>query len=432
MTTILVLGGYGQIGRTIVAECVKAGHWVVGFGRSMAKGQASNPAIAWRVGDLRTLTRPQDFAPILKDIDVVINASGALQTGGQDNVARSQQTAIIALIDACEAHGVQRFIQISAPNVSAGDPIEFYATKAAADAHLAASRLSHTILRPGLVLSPTAYGGTALLRMLAAVPIAQPIAYANAPVQTVGVDVVAKAAVRAITDERLTNKAFDLVEARPQPLRTVVLDVREWLGFAKPRLTFDVGRPVARLVARVADVAGRLGWRSPLRTTAMRVLDEGVVGDPGPWREATGETPAPLRATLAALPSTPQERLYARSALVFPTLLCLLAAFWFVSGLIGLLSREDAIALIAGAVGRPMATLFLFCGAAIDIVVAAGLLWRRTVVAALLASIGVSLAYLVMGTILTPEIWLDPLGPFVKVFAVIGLSAALLTQTGER
>ncbi|MEO1105805.1 MAG: NAD(P)H-binding protein, partial [Pseudomonadota bacterium] len=331
MTTILVLGGYGLIGRTIVAECVKAGHGVVGFGRSIAKGQASNPAIAWRVGDLRTLTRPQDFASILEGIDVVINASGALQTGGQDNVARTQQTAIIALIDACEAHGIQRFIQISAPNVSVGDPIEFYATKAAADAHLAASSLSHTILRPGLVLSPMAYGGTALLRMLAAVPIVQPIACANAPVQTVGVDVVAKAAARAVTDEHLTNMAFDLVEAKPQPLRTVVLDVRGWLGFAKPRFTFDVGRPVARVVARGADLAGRLGWRSPLRTTAMRVLEEGVVGDPKPWRKATGETPAPLGATLAALPSTPQERLYARSALLFPVLLYLLAVFWFVS-----------------------------------------------------------------------------------------------------
>lgn len=432
MTTVLVLGGYGLIGRAIVCECLKRDCKVVGFGRSRAKAYAANRDIEWRLADLRTLTTPQDFAPIIEGVDVVINASGALQTGGGDHVARTQETAMIALIDACEAHGVRAFVQISAPGVRLDDPIEFYATKAAADAHLARSTLRYTILRPGLVLSPTAYGGTTLLRMLAAVPIVQPIAYASAPLQTVHVDTVAKAAARALEDDALARKTFDLVEAKAHSLGDVVLEMRRWLGFPAPRTTVRFGRPTARLLGRAADMAGHLGWRSPLRTTAMKVLETGVVGDPEPWRRATGETPGSLKETLAALPSTPQERMFARSALVFPGLLCLLSGFWFLSGVVGLANREAAIALIAGQVGRPFAAVLLFGGAALDILVAAGLLWRRTVVTALLASVGVCLAYLAMGTILTPDIWLDPLGPFVKVLPVVGLSVALLAQTGER
>ena len=53
-------------------------------------------------------------------------------------------------------------------------PTPFYATKARGDAALAASGLVHVILRPVLVLAPTAYGGTALLRDDGGVGLAAP------------------------------------------------------------------------------------------------------------------------------------------------------------------------------------------------------------------------------------------------------------------
>lgn len=46
---------------------------------------------------------------------------------------------------------------------------------------------------------------------------------------------------------------------------------------------------------------------------------------------------------------------------------------------------------------------------------AAGLIWRRTVKVTLLTMIGVTLtAYLAAGTILVPYLWLDPLAPLAK------------------
>ena len=55
--------------------------------------------------------------------------------------------------------------------------------------------------------------------------------------------------------------------------------------------------------------------------------------------------------------------------------------------------------------------------------------WHRW---ALVGSIALSLAYLALGTLLTPALWADPLGPFAKVVPVIGLALALLARGDER
>ncbi|MEZ5722597.1 MAG: hypothetical protein R3D59_13925 [Paracoccaceae bacterium] len=39
-----------------------------------------------------------------------------------------------------------------------------------------------------------------------------------------------------------------------------------------------------------ADLMGRLGWRSPLRSTAIAALEAGVTGDPRAWA-AAGRAP---------------------------------------------------------------------------------------------------------------------------------------------
>lgn len=429
---VLILGGYGLIGQSVVRELLARGHDVTGLVRSPQRGRMLVPEASWRAGDLSALVHPEDWLAVLDGFDAVVNAAGALQSGLRDNLALVQRNAIVALVSACGEAGVSIFVQISAPGASPEAGTEFLSTKGEADEALRRSGLHWVILKPGLVISPTAYGGTNLLRMLAAFPIVQPIVLAGAKLQVVDVRDVAEAVGLAISEPRLMRREFDLVAPQAESLQQIVLAFRSWLGFPPPVQVWRLPRWVGRSVSGLADVAGLLGWRAPLRTTALDVLADDVTGDPEPWRRATGRVLLPLKSILRRMPASRQERVFARVQLLFPFLVVAMALFWLVSGFTGLWQLERGTALLAGTFGELPARLLVVAGSIIDIAVGAGVLLRRTFFAACLSALGVSIAYLVAGSFTAPELWADPLGPLLKIVPVMALALALVAMDEER
>jgi hypothetical protein len=323
-------------------------------------------------------------------------------------------------------------VQISAPGADPAASTEFLRTKGEADAVLRDSELKWVILKPGLVLASTAHGGTSLLRMLAAFPIIQPMVLAQAKLQTVDVRDVAAAIARCLTDSSLAGREFDLVEPGVETVESTILCFRRWLGFAAPLGVLRLPRVFGFGVARFADIAGHLGWRSPLRSTAMEVLAGNVTGDGTTWSHVSGERLRSLVETLSELPSTRQERLFARLQLLFPFLLLTLSAFWIASGLIGLWQYEAAAALVTDRLGSALATPSVYTGSVIDLGIGVTMLFRQTARTACFAAVGVSFGYLVLGTWLTPELWADPLGPFIKIIPGMALALVLSAMVDER
>lgn len=428
---VLVLGGYGLIGLEIVRALGRAGHEVVGFGRSEGTGRRLVPGIAWRTGDLRRLVRAEDWGGHLTGIEAVVNAAGVLQDGPQDDLKAVHDTAIRALVTACGQQGVTRFVQVSAPGAVPEARTAFLSTKATGDAAVRASELDWTILKPGLVISAGAYGGTALLRMLAAFPLVQPMVLADARIQTVAGADVGEAVRVVLAGEVATLRDYDLVEDEVHTLGEVVASIRSWVG-RDPAPPWNLPRWFGFTLARGADFAGLLGWRSPLRSTALKSLADGVVADPAPWRAAGGPPLSSLAQTLGALPSTAQERIFGRAQLVLPVLLLILSAFWLASGVIGVAQRDAAIAVFGGRIEREMAAALVWLGIVADLGIGLGLLVRHWARRAAWASIFVALGYLAAGTWLTPELWADPLGPFVKVFPAVALALAVAALMEDR
>ncbi|SFD01137.1 Nucleoside-diphosphate-sugar epimerase [Bosea sp. CRIB-10] len=429
---ILLLGAYGFIGLAIARRLQQAGHDIVGFGRDLDLGKLLAPDLAWTGTDLATLSDTAAWQPYLDGVDAVVNASGALQDGARDKLAASQERAISALIAACEVRGVRTFIQISAPGADPTAQTAFLRTKGEADAVLQRSTLNWTILKPGLVIGANAYGSTALLRMIAALPVVQLLAFGASRVQVVALDEVADAVHSCLAGEVPTRATFDLVAAEPHPLRDLVLKLRRWLGLPAPVAVCDLPKPIGRGLAQLADLASWFGWRSPLRSSALDILSQGIVGDPEPWRAATGRDLTDLGAILKRLPSTRQERIFARSQLVLPVLVLTLAFFWLLSGLIGLWQWREAVAVLPSSVSPELAASFVILGSLADITIGIGFLFRRWLVRAALGAVVVSLSYLIAGTVLTPWLWGDPLGPFVKILPATALAVAVTTIAGER
>ena len=113
---------------------------------------------------------PAAWQPLLHGIDAVVNCVGVLQDGLRDDVQRVQLDGTRALFDGCVRAGVKRVIHISAIGAEPDGPSAFSRSKAGAEAYLKELALDWVILRPALVLAPAVYGGTAMLRGIAAFP----------------------------------------------------------------------------------------------------------------------------------------------------------------------------------------------------------------------------------------------------------------------
>ena len=243
----------------------------------------------------------------------------------RDDVERVQLAGTKALFDGCVRAGVTRVVHVSAIGAEADGPSRFSRSKAAAEAYLATLPLDWVILRPALVLGSGVYGGTAMLRGIAAFPGFIPIVGGDARIQVIGLDDVAETAVRALVPGAPGRVVWDVAHPQAHAFKDIVTAIRAWQGFA-PRPVLPLPHAAGKIVAAIADAIGWLGWRSPARSTSLAQLTEGVVGDPAPWMAATGIAPKSLLQILAARPATVQDRWFARLYLLKPVAIFAIAA----------------------------------------------------------------------------------------------------------
>lgn len=429
---VLVLGGYGLIGSALVDRLTADGHDVTGLGRDVTAASRQRPKAQWIAADMSRLLSATDWTPLLQGIDVVVNAAGALQDGARDRLDLVHNKSIAALVEACGIAGVRRLVQISAVGVTADCTSAFFNSKAAGDAAVMASPLEWVILRPGLVIAPGAYGGTALLRALAAVPGLAPGLGTIQPIQTVSVFDVADAISRSVAGTIPSGTVADLVEDDRHSLAEVIAAFRAWLGLPPPRFV-PLPAFVGVIAARLADVLGGLGWRSPLRSTALAALSQGVLGDPTRWHALTGQRLRSLEQSLVTTPAQVQEQWFARLWLLKPIILICLALFWIVSGLIGIARFSAAVeVLTTRGMGDELAVAFVGTGSAVDVVLGSLVAVRRYAKAALIGMVLATVGYLIGGTIFASDLWFDPLGSLVKTVPVLCLIFVALAVLDER
>ncbi|SMX33636.1 SDR family oxidoreductase [Actibacterium lipolyticum] len=428
MPKAVVLGGYGLIGSACMRSLRSAGYQVIGVGRSHSSAQAADPAAQWLIRDIPSIT-PDEWRTHLAGVDVVVNASGALQNGARDDLGAIHVTAVERLVEAAQTLPC-RIVQISAAGVSATASTKFFRTKARGDAVVSTHAKDWVILRPTLVLSADAYGGTALLRAAASIPLLAPVVLPDAQIQTVFVGDVAAAVVAAADGKVPSGTVADLTESKTHSFPDLTATMRRWLGFPAPVFTPKVPRAALGFIGRIADLLGHLGWRSPLRTTALKALGDGIRGDPTAWEVAGGAPCRPLEETLSQLPATRQERLFARANLTMPLAIGTLALFWVLSGLIALFDVRGAMAVLAD--DAMPAGVVVVGGAVADITLGLLILWRPWAKRAALSMIALSLAYLGGSVLAAPQLWLDPLGPMVKVLPGIALAAVVWMLMEER
>ena len=426
---ILLLGASGLIGRFVTDDLRARGFHVVGVARKFSASQRNNafdldlPVLSMDAVALSRLIR--DHA-----IEIIVNCLGVLQDGPGSDTSAVHRDFVARLLQAIGDSGrAVRLVHISIPGDAKDDRTAFSATKREAEALIAASGIAYAILRPGFVVAPSAYGGSALLRALAALPVDLPTEQSATPLQPVAVENIAETIAFIADHEEVEAVSWDLMQPQKISLGGVIDQFRfafgtaQWPRFTMPAFLLDLG-------AKCGDLANRLGWMPPMRSNAIAELRRGVTGDPAPWMAATGIVPKTIALAVGQRPATIQDKWFARLFLMKALIIASLALFWVASGFIALVISFPATKAILVAHGFPrgLVTPFAAITSLMDISVGVLIAFRRTCATGLVAGIVVSLGYMAGTAILTPDLWIEPLGALVKTFpAIVLMAVALLT-----
>ncbi len=428
---ILLLGATGLIGSAIAARLASDGHEAVGVTRTRDAAARRVSAARWIELDLRSATRADVWQPHLAGIDAVVNCAGALQDSARDSTAAAHSDGPAALWEACERAGVRRVIHFSAMGVDRGGLTDFSGTKLAGDEALMARDLDWVILRPSVVVGRQAYGGSALFRGLAAFPVL-PRSPDAGPLDIVQLDDVVETVMRLLAPDAPSRVALELAGPDRLSFEQVVAAYRAWLGRRPARI---VKAPAFAMGAayRLGDAIATFGWRPPIRTTARQEIVRGAIGDPHAWIRATGIQPRSLAQALAAEPASVQERWFSNLYLLKPLIIGVFALFWLMTGFVALgPGYEHAEWLMLKGGAGPLSGPSVVAGGIADIAVGAAMLFRRTCRPALIAALGISIFYVIAGTILLPVLWSDPLGPMMKIWPILVFNLVALAVLEER
>ncbi len=411
MRTALVVGAHGFLGGFIAAALRARGWRVLDGVREPGDGSDQ------RRVDLTRMQGVESWRAILVDVDVVVNASGILRESGRQTFETIHVTAPMALASACVEAGIGSFVQISALGIAADGG--FIESKHRFDEFLSRLPLRAVVLRPSVVYAISgSYGGTSLLRALAAFPL-----FSLLPgdgrwlIQPVAAEDLAALVVDAVEGEQ--RGIYEVGGPVPVSLRDYQSAWRRWLRIDGKR-TFAVPE---FLVSAQVWLSERLG-RGPVGETMWRMLRRGNISNadacPRLLRDFA-RLPRPLEEVLATQPSQVQDRWQAQLYFLAPVLRYSIVAVWLLSALAGWLTPAATIeAMVHGSAlqAMPVTGLARATGT-LDLLLAAWLLsgWRpRWAIALMAASV---LAYTAVFGLILPALWLEPLGGLAKNLVIL-------------
>ncbi len=425
--TVLVLGGDGFIAGHVIAALRRRGWRVL---RGVRRHGGRTLRDDERLCDFTTMTAPEHWRDALAGVDAVVNAAGILRETGRQTFDAIHVDGPLALARACVDVGVRRFVQISALGLPADGA--FIASTHRFDEALSALPLSAVALRPSVVCSATgSYGGTSMLRALAALPFAHALpGDGRWSIQPIAAEDLGELVARAVDND--VRGIHEVGGPEVMSLRDYQNAWRAWLRIPGTRA---IAVPEALVGLQVK--AGEWLGSGPMGETMWRMLRRGnVVGDDAlpALRERFDFAPRPLREALDAHPSQVQDRWQAQLYFLAPLLKFGVIALWLLSAWAGFATPAAQIETLAsGSLLAALAPVALArATAGLDLLLAVWLLvgWRpRPCIALMLLSV---LAYTLVFGALLPALWLDPLGGLAKNLALLPALAVLWVLVDRR
>lgn len=254
---IVILGGSGFVGRTLIARLLAQGDRVRVLTRSAQTRTRTPTGAELLVGDVF------DEAFLSKTFDgahAVINLVGILNERGDDGKGFRKVYVELAetMITAMRAAGVRRLLQMSALHAGDGES-HYLKARGEAETLVRASALEWTLFQPSVIAGPGDGLFCRFAQLLRFAP-GLPIGRADARFQPVWVGDVVEAFVRALEDGTTIGQSYDLVGPESMTLAEIVrltAQTKGWTRFVVPlpglfgRIQAEVGehlpgKPISR------------------------------------------------------------------------------------------------------------------------------------------------------------------------------------------
>ena len=317
MSTILVTGASGFVGRHLVPSLVAAGHDVVALVRTPTTGEmvlgrlstGQRAHVETRIGDV---TRPATLAPTMAGVDAVVHLVAIPRdfNGGADlRLVNTEGTR--SIVAAMKEAGVRRLVYMGALGVADDPSLHYASSKAKAEALVRDSGLGWTILKPSLQFGE----GDGFFNIIAGLvrisPGLVPVpGNGGARFQPIHTDDVATVVVRALGDPMTIGQSFDLGGPRYWTYREITHEVLGALG--KRRLIIPVPVPLIRLVAGASEL---VHIPFPVATDQLRQLRLDNIGPLDVIPSRFGFQPRPMEGALGYLRTKQRDQL---SAMAMP------------------------------------------------------------------------------------------------------------------
>ena len=290
---ILVLGGTGFIGRSVVEKLIERSGGAGGRVR-IATRRFPNarhlqllPTVEIASGDIHD---DQALATMLRDTDTVINLVAILH-GSEAEFERVHVRLPTRLAAACRNAGIRRVVHVSALGAAADAPSRYQRSKARGEAALASAGLDLTVLRPSVVFGDHDRFLNLFATLQRIAPV-MPLAGADARFQPVWVDDVATALVRSLDDTGTVGLTLECCGPTVYTLRQLVEAAGRWSGH--PRSVFALPEALGKLQAGVLEMLPGKTLMSRDNLDSMRVAN--VASGRLPGLERLGIEPTPLEA----------------------------------------------------------------------------------------------------------------------------------------
>ncbi len=406
----LLLGADGFIGRHLAYGLRDLGHEVICVARSPSALAAMGfDTIEADLTD--SFVQTTDFwQEHMSGVDHVVNTAGLLN-GPRAAFRAVHETTPNALYAAMPdtATGVL----ISAVGIDADT--EFSEFRRAGEA----VALSHSItaLRCGLVLADTSYGGSSLIRALAAMPAFVPVLKGQDPqfnpIHATDLAHVVDAALRTPP----TTNPIEIGGPDTLGMREMLSHYRTWLGLGKARFL-----PIPAPIMSLLGWCGDLFKMGPISRTSLTQINAGVVADTTAMQAEIASTPRGFSQFANTRPVGTSDLWHARLYLMKPAVRLTLAVLWLMSGILGLiLPPETFLPLIDSPIPDAALIQMARLGGLVDVLIAIALMrdWRPKRIIQL--QFAMVLGYTAAFTLLNPVLWLLPLGGLLKNIPILVL-----------